>query len=91
MSIVVATWLVRFLGLYLLVGVFFAIPFVIRGVGKIDPNAREGTRGFRVLITPGVIALWPLLLWRRLRGIQEPPAEKNAHRIAAADPAGETS
>jgi Na+-driven multidrug efflux pump len=89
MSIVAATWLVRLLGLYLLLGILFAVPFVIRGVGKIDPNAREGSRGFRILITPGVIALWPLLLRRIIRGLHEPPAEKNAHRVAAASSAGE--
>ena len=90
MSIVAATWLVRLVGLYLLLGILFAIPFVVQWVGNMDPNAKEGSPGFRILISPGVIALLPLLLRRRLRGIHQPPEEKNAHRIAAGDAAGET-
>jgi len=58
------------LGLYLLVGLLFAVPFVLRGVNRIDPVARKGTWGFRLIILPGVVALWPLLLnrWRRGQG-----------------------
>lgn len=70
------------LSFYLLGGVLFAVPFVLRGVNRIDPVAREGTWGFRLLILPGVVALWPLLLGRWVRG-EGPPQEKNAHRRAA--------
>lgn len=48
-------------------GVLFAIPFVLRGAGAIDPAAKLGTRGFRLLIVPGSAALWPWLLTRWLR------------------------
>ena len=70
------------LGLYLLAGLLFAVPFVLRGVNRIDPVARESTWGFRLIILPGVVALWPLLAHRWRRG-QGPPLEKNAHRRAA--------
>lgn len=79
----VATWLVRVIGAYLAFGLVFAIPFVLRGVGRIDPIAREGTRGFRLLILPGVVALWPLLARRWAAGAGHPPTECNAHRRAA--------
>jgi hypothetical protein len=79
---IVAAFLIA-LGAYLLCGLLFAIPFVVTGVGRIDPHARHGSWGFRLLIIPGAVALWPLLARRWLAGIGEPPEEKNAHREAA--------
>lgn len=78
-----ASIIVTVVGLYLGAGLLFAIPFVLRGAGKIDPVARAGTWGFRVLILPGVVAFWPLLLRRWAGGSTEPPPECNAHRRAA--------
>ena len=54
-------------GVYLALGVAFSIPFVIKGAGAIDDNARGGSWGFRIMILPGSAALWPVLLmrWRR--------------------------
>jgi hypothetical protein len=50
-------------GIYLLCGVLFAIPFVVKGVQIIDPDgAHEAKWGFRVIIIPGTIIFWPLLL-----------------------------
>jgi hypothetical protein len=70
-------------GLYLLCGLIFAIPFVLAGVGKIDPHAARGSRGFRVLIIPGTMFFWPLLARRWMKGVHEPPEENNPHRCAA--------
>jgi hypothetical protein len=58
------------LGIHFAIGVVFAIAFQARGLGQIDAAAARGSRGFRVVITPGVIALWPILLcrWLRVRG-----------------------
>ena len=70
-------------GIYVAVGVIFALVFVTRGAGHIDPNAREGTWGFRALIFPGSVALWPLLAWRWAKSNGSPPQERNAHRAAA--------
>lgn len=71
------------LGIYLACGFAFAIPFVFVGVKQIDPHAAQGSWGFRVMILPGMMALWPLLLRRRLRGTSEPPEERTAHRKLA--------
>ncbi len=50
-------------GIYLLCGFFFAIPFVIKGVTVIDPDGAHGTKwGFRVIIIPGTIVFWPVLI-----------------------------
>jgi hypothetical protein len=71
------------LGVYLACGLVFAIPFVIVGVKKIDPHAARGSWGFRLLIIPGAMAFWPLLLRRWAQGASEPPEECNAHRRLA--------
>ena len=83
MSVAVATFIVRLVALYLALGCLFALAFVTRGVGRIDPAAARGTWGFRVLIFPGTAALWPLLLRRWWSGASRPPAERNPHRDAA--------
>jgi hypothetical protein len=70
-------------GIYLLCGLVFAIPFVLVGVAKIDPHAAHGSWGFRMLIIPGTMFLWPLLALRWSNGIHEPPEENNPHRGAA--------
>jgi hypothetical protein len=70
-------------GIYLVCGLVFAIPFVLLGVAKIDSHAAHGSWGFRVLIIPGTMFLWPLLALRWLKGIHEPPEENNPHRCAA--------
>lgn len=80
-SMPIAVWLVRLFLLYLMVGGCFAVPFALRGVGRLDPVAQHGTRGFRVLIIPGAIALWPLLAWRLAKRVM--PRERNAHRDLA--------
>ena len=48
--------------IYLLAGLLFAIPFVIKGVIEIDEGARGSTWGFRLMIIPGTMVFWPLLL-----------------------------
>ena len=76
-----ALWTVTALALYALLGVVFAIAFVARGASRVDPAAAATPLGFKLLLLPGVAALWPLLAWRWLGG-RQPPAENNAHRRA---------
>ena len=72
------------LGMYLVFGLAFAIPFVLVGVKRIDPHAAHGSWGFRLLIIPGTMALWPLLLQRWASDVKAPTEEGNAHRNFAA-------
>lgn len=52
--------------LYAIFGGAVAIAFAVFGIGRIDRAAR-GACGFRVLLLPGLIALWPCVLWRWAR------------------------
>jgi hypothetical protein len=80
---IVAQTIVWSLGIYVLLGLLLALFFVTRGAGRIDPSVQQSTWGFRLMIVPGVVALWPVLLLRLLRGSPPPPTETNAHRKAA--------
>ena len=64
---------------YLALGVAFAVPFVLVGVGRLDPDARQGTWGFRALIFPGTVLLWPLLARRWALGVGV-PRERTPHK-----------
>ena len=52
---------------YLLIGFLFAIAFAVKGVQKIDPVAAESNWKFRLLIIPGSMACWPMLLKKWLK------------------------
>jgi hypothetical protein len=58
--VAVLTW-------YASAGVLFAIAFLARGVSRIDVHANGAGLGFRLMIFPGVSALWPFLLKRWIR------------------------
>ena len=58
--------------IYALIGALFALPFAMRGAGRIDPAAAEGTPGFRILVLPGTVAFWPILAWRWFRAASSP-------------------
>jgi len=54
------------------IGAIFAAPFVWWGAGRIDSAAARGTIGFRILILPGAVAFWPLMLWLWIRTSADP-------------------
>ncbi len=57
------------LAAYAAAGAIFAIAFVFFGIARIDPVARHSSIGFRLIVMPGVAALWPLLLGRWLKEV----------------------
>lgn len=55
---------------YLAAGGLFCVAFQIRGLPVLDPAAVGSGLGFRILISPGVMALWPWLALRWMLAIR---------------------
>ena len=72
--LVVATYI------YLGVGILSALLIVPFGLSRIDTEAKTVGIGFRAIIVPGTVALWPLMLRRFFRATGEPPIQKDPHR-----------
>lgn len=67
---------------YLLTGMAVAVPFLIFGIGRLDPSAR-GAYAFRALVLPGIVLLWPLVVLRWSGAwTQHPDGDLAAQRIA---------
>jgi len=64
----VVEFFVYALAAYGLLGVVFAATFVAAGIQRVDPVAGHSPVSFRLIVFPGVAALWPLLLARWIRG-----------------------
>jgi hypothetical protein len=66
MALAIAKGIVGLLAVYTALGILFAITFVWIGINRVDPRSQHTGFGFRLIILPGVVALWPLLLrrWR---------------------------
>jgi len=71
--------LVNAAAIYAGCGLIVAVLFLALWCKSFDPSAMEGSWGFRVLIVPGIIALWPVILakvWTvRSGGSAQGPAE----------------
>jgi len=67
MPVDVAKMILSAVGLYFAGGVVFALAFLAFGLRRVDSLAADGSAGFKILILPGLVGLWPivLLLWLR--------------------------
>lgn len=59
---IMAVVLVNVFIVYLIIGFLFSIAFVIRGAYAIDKEVLNSPKTFRLLLIPGAILLWPVLL-----------------------------
>ncbi len=82
MSLEIAQFVVGAFEAYALAGVGFALMFLPRGVTRLDPRVAGAPKTLRLLILPGIVALWPLFAWRWITGGHE-PIEDNPHRAKA--------
>lgn len=55
------------LAAYLLIGIIFAGAFMTKGIRTVDNIASSSSLGFKVVILPGVVMLWPILLKKWIR------------------------
>jgi len=55
------------LGLYLVIGLIFSLYFVFRGIVKLDEGVKDSPWHFRLLIWPGSVLLWSVLLLKIIR------------------------
>ena len=62
--IYMAEFVLLFVSAYCLGGVLYGIYFITRGVLKFDPISQGSPRGFRFIILPGTILLWPFLIYK---------------------------
>ncbi len=58
---------VDLVGAYAAAGIVFAFAFVMAGISRLDPVAKNSSLGFRLILIPGAALLWPLLLRRWMR------------------------
>jgi len=74
MSESAAEILVLALGIYAAIGLIIALVIAFGGAGRIDPAAKGKGMPFRVrlMILPGVVGLWPVMLTKLLTQ-KEPP------------------
>ena len=72
------------------IGLLVAAAFLTIGIGQIDEDAR-GAITFRPLLVPGIMVIWPLVLWRwrvlatgqdRWQKRYDPP--RRSHRVVVA-------
>lgn len=52
---------------YLAAGIVFGAAFVLRGAAAIDHAAHGSGIGFKIVILPASVALWPVLLMKWMR------------------------
>ena len=71
----VAEWIVVVLVGYAAAGIAVGLWFVVAAVTRVDPAAKGAHPLFRVMILPGVAALWPWALrrWLMARGAGSRP------------------
>jgi hypothetical protein len=60
-------WFVDISVAYAAAGLVFGLAFVALGVSRVDSVAKGSGLGFRVIVLPGAVALWPVLLKRWIR------------------------
>ncbi len=58
-----AATLLDIAGGYAVIGLCTAAVFLFHGIDRVDANAR-GAWAFRPLLVPGLVLIWPLVLWR---------------------------
>jgi len=58
---------VNLLAVYLLAGILFSVFFYLKGATRIDEGIKEAPWHFKLIIFPGVVMFWGVLLFKLMR------------------------
>ena len=58
-----AEFIILLVQIWGIAGFATAIAFLLIGIDRIDPAAHDAY-AFRPLLIPGIVVIWPLVLWR---------------------------
>ncbi|MDN5215278.1 hypothetical protein QQ020_24580 [Fulvivirgaceae bacterium BMA12] len=63
----VLNYVFAIIGIYLLLGFVFYLVFIFKLATQLDENMRGSGVGFKLLILPGTLVLWPVLFskWKK--------------------------
>ncbi len=66
---------------YLAAGVLFTVLFQLIGIDMIDEGVHGSSIGFRIIIIPGCILLWPVLMrrWIKTAAAKKPEHQSKPH------------
>jgi len=67
MLVIIVSLVFIVLAVYMMAGIVFTVLFQIKGLSKIDEGVHGSTIGFRIIIIPGCIVFWPVLLKKWIR------------------------
>jgi len=51
-------------GLYAAFGLLAGLAFLLLVANRVDPIARDSSFAFRLVILPGCVGLWPVVVWK---------------------------
>jgi len=83
MLVTIVTIILIIIAIFLLAGMLFVFFFLARGLQKIDEGAHGSSIGFRIIIIPGCIVFWPVLLRRWVQVIITEKVNKIEMRVGA--------
>ena len=59
----IAEFIVAAFKVYFSAGGAVAVAFLLYGIDRVDPAAQKAY-AFRPLLVPGIVLLWPIVIWR---------------------------
>lgn len=71
-------WLLTVIAGYLMVGICFLPFYYSKGIKMVDEGVKGSSFGFYIIIIPGVIVFWPILLRQWIKIYKAPKNEQAA-------------
>src|SRR3954466_1532669 len=81
MLVTIVTILLIMLAVFILAGILFVFFFLASGLQKIDEGVHASSIGFRIIIIPGCIVFWPVLLHKWLQVIRAEKMNKTEAHV----------